>query len=244
VGDHEAATDVFREALRFHEQHSDTTGAAVVESLLATAARLSGDQSLLVYALSTHRRTLAALRAAPDCGENDIRTMAAAMRYATDLSLCGDHAEAVEEAREQLDRYRTKFPAVAGREHPFVHWCTANLSTYLRAAEQPAEALDLSGKALAALRADDQVSSAHFLTYAVAISHANNLVAVGAVDEAAELDHHTHVDLVRFYGANYPDVAVARVNELDSRRRAESADADRSAGHLERRAVYIEMPVL
>ena len=125
-----------------------------------------------------------------------------------------------------------------------MQWCTANLSVLLRADGHLEEALELSGSTLRGLLSNDQISEGHFLTYAVAINHANNLVAVGEIEQAAELDEQSDSDLVSFYGATYPDVEVARRNLLDSRRRQQASGDDRTAGHLERSAVPIEMPVL
>jgi tetratricopeptide (TPR) repeat protein len=223
LGDLDQAENILRLATQFYEATERGTDQALADRLFAVVGRLRGDY---VYARRHHEEALAVYRAAPHYGDDNIETMACAMSLAVDQHLLSAHEDAQALGRSVLARYERQFGGTGGRGHPFVHLCMANLSIFERI-DDAGRARELSGAALASLRDDQQVGPTHFLTLAVAVNHANNLVAAGDAEAALRLDEQTYGDFDRYYSAAYPDTAIAAANLDDSRRR--SADADRRA---------------
>jgi tetratricopeptide (TPR) repeat protein len=213
LGEYDQAEKILREAITFYEKEGRRTDQALADRLLAVVRRLRGDY---VYARRHHEEALAVFRDVR--GVDHVETLACAMSLAIDQHLLGVHSAAMDIGRDVLARYERRFTGTAGREHPLVHLCRADLSIFLRAGGDVERARELSGAALAGLRDDEQVGPSHFLTLAVAVNHANNLVAAGDVKAALRLDEQTCAAFNRFYSAAYPDTAIVTANLADSRR--------------------------
>ncbi|WP_250283229.1 MULTISPECIES: FxSxx-COOH system tetratricopeptide repeat protein [unclassified Frankia] len=261
MGELEDAKDRLQQARRFFNERSDKTRhLAYTDHLLATIFRLQGDYDT---ARKSDQDALDRYRTTSEYHPDRPEELTCELSLATDLSLLGEHDQAVALGRKVLagyGRYREKLAdqeELAGQtkeKHPFEYICMANLALYLRAkgrAERAREntgnarasfdeARELSWKAMTGLRSDDQVGEEHFFTLTAAVGHANSLVAVGEIEDARDLDRQTHDAFLRYYTPRYPDTKLAGENYRDSSARLSKAPD--SAGS-DRHEIPIEIPI-
>ncbi|MFD1151390.1 FxSxx-COOH system tetratricopeptide repeat protein, partial [Saccharothrix hoggarensis] len=136
-------------------------------------------------------------------------TLGCALSFAADHRRVGVDPElAVELARTAL----TGFQRHVGLrdDHPFVALCKLGLGLALRAAGDPAGAVDHVADAVDTLRS--RLGDTHPWTLAAAVDEARVRAAAGEADRAAELIAEAHTDCVEFLGHDHPHTAVAAHN--------------------------------
>ncbi|MBL7494397.1 tetratricopeptide repeat protein [Frankia sp. AgB1.9] len=232
------AVPLLQGAVQYFSKTGDSLQLNFADRLLGIANRLQGE---LTFARSQHTQALARYVEDDRAGPDHPATMACEMSLAIDRHLLGQTSTGQTAGEVLLARYRSSFAGMNGETHPFVYLCQANVSVFVRGRD-PAEALRLSTAAYRGLSTNDQVGPSHHFTLAVAVCHANNLIADGQTAAAFAVDQASYSAFDRFYGQTYPDTLIAARNLADSQLRDARVEAPDDT-HPAREDILTEIPL-
>jgi tetratricopeptide (TPR) repeat protein len=173
-----------------------------IEHALAVTERglgkVSESRSRNAEVLEQYRRLL---------GDDDMLTLRSLAGVAADLHAQGDHAGAVERARDCYERFDRTLPG-----HPFTYMCQANLAVYLRAEGQRLDDALAHGEQSRSGLAE-RLGEWHPVTLAAIVNHASTQLLVNGPQAALDLERVACERLQWLFGAaETRDLRIARDN--------------------------------